>query len=163
MSTLQRTRTHRRGFSLMECVVIIVALAIAVPASVAFLDRSAQQRELSLTIARATTLGQGVLEHVLADASSDTPGLGLPGFANTTTYVDTPATGLRARLANLSAPYDAAGMTWTLTISGLVDAVGVVNADAMQNNYRIVTVTVNFDDPSGVARTLPLSTMVGGV
>lgn len=154
---------RRRGFSLLECVVVIVALAVAVPASIAFLDRAAQQRELSLAIARATTLSQGVLEHVLADASSSTPRLGLPAFADATTYVDAATTGLRARTSDLTAPYAAAGMSWTLTISGLVNSVGVVDADPMQNNYRIVTVTVNFDDPSGVARSLPVSTMVGGI
>jgi DMSO/TMAO reductase YedYZ molybdopterin-dependent catalytic subunit len=153
----------RRGFSLVECVVIIVALAIAVPASVAFLDRASQQRELSLDIARATSLAQAVLEHVLADASSSTPGLGLPAFADGTAYVDTAVTGLRARLALLSAPYEAAGHTWTLSVGGLVDPTGVVHADPMQNNYRIVTVTVNFRDPSGADRSVPVSTMVGGI
>jgi hypothetical protein len=152
----------RRGFSLVECVVIIVALAIAVPASVAF-DRASQQRELSLDIARATSLAQAVLEHVLADASSSTPGLGLPAFADGTAYVDTAVTGLRARLALLSAPYEAAGHTWTLSVGGLVDPTGVVHADPMQNNYRIVTVTVNFRDPSGADRSVPVSTMVGGI
>lgn len=158
-----RVRSTRRGFSLMECVVIIVALAVAVPASVAFLDRAAGQRELSLTISRATTLAQGVLEHVLADASSNTPGLGLPAFADGTAYVETATTGLRARTTALTAPYAATGMTWTLTVGGLVDALGIVNADPMENNYRIVTVTVTFEDSLGNARTLPVSTMVGGI
>jgi hypothetical protein len=161
--TPARLSSRRGGFTLVECVVIIVALAIAVPASVAFLDRAAQQQQLSLNISRATSLAQAVLEHVLADAASSAPGLGLPGFADGAAYVEAPGTGLRARIATLVAPYEAAGLTWTLTVGGLVDSVGVANADAMQNNYRIVTVNVSFLDPSGTARSVPVSTMVGGI
>ncbi|MDX2133023.1 MAG: hypothetical protein SFY69_13320 [Planctomycetota bacterium] len=142
---MTRGRTHtRRAFSLLEAVVAIVVLAISVPATVSWLGESAARRADAVNAVRASSLATGVMETILADVASPHASLGFGALASEATYLDTPATGLRARLAPMSDGYAALGFTYDVDIGPLVDSAGAVNADAGLNIFRVVGVRVTF-------------------
>ncbi|GJQ28521.1 MAG: hypothetical protein HBSAPP03_04050 [Phycisphaerae bacterium] len=141
-------RHARRAFSLLEAIIVVLVLAISVPSTVAWLGESASRRADSVNAVRASTLATTVMETILADASSDAPGLGFAAFASPAAYLDTPTTGLRARLATLTGPSEAIGFAYTVEFSALIDATGAVNADASKNLFRRATVTVTYGSAS---------------
>jgi type II secretory pathway pseudopilin PulG len=151
---------HRRAFTLLEAVMVVLVLAIAVPPTLVFFQSRANQHADAISALRATTLAQSVMEHVLADASSNTPALGYDAFANITTYLDTPATGLRARLTTLSAPYDAAGIDWSVAFSVPVASNGVASGVPADNLFRIATVTVTAPRSDGGSINVQISSLV---
>ena len=61
--------TARSGFTLLEAVVVVVVLALAVPAGMQMLAESGETRRQGAQTARASTLGSAVLEQVIADRS----------------------------------------------------------------------------------------------
>lgn len=149
-----------RGFSLMEAVVIVIALAISIPPTISWLGQSAERRADAVMALRATSFATLVMENVIADSGSDASGLGFDALANSAVYLDTPVSGLRARLASPAASAATFGISYTVTIGPLVDSAGVVNSDAGKNMFRVVTVVVNAPSASGGSLSVPLSVMV---
>ncbi|HEX2837653.1 MAG TPA: prepilin-type N-terminal cleavage/methylation domain-containing protein [Phycisphaerales bacterium] len=134
----------RRAFTLLEALVVIIVLAIAIPPTVAFLDQSAAQRADAINTQRATTLAQCVMESVLADVNSTSPGLGYAALADINTYVDSPTTGLRVRAADATDLYTDIGMSYSVTASAPVSSTGASTGNAATDLFRTVTVTVSF-------------------
>jgi prepilin-type N-terminal cleavage/methylation domain-containing protein len=139
---LQRSPHPRSGFSLLECVVVVLLLAIAIPTTAMFLDQRAAQRADAVQALRASTLAQGVLEHVLADAASNAPGRGYGAFANATTYLNAPVGGLYQRLAPMLDFYQQFGIAAEVTISTPVSATGIATGVPAADLFRVVTVRV---------------------
>ncbi len=152
--------TKRRAFSLIECVVVILALAIAVPPTLAWMDSSVASRADAINATRATTMCTAIMENVIADASSTTAGLGFAAFAAPSTYVETPLTGLRARISEVTKPYEDLGFTWTLDVGGLVNSAGVASGNTAEDVFRVVTVNVSFPSASGSRLTMKISSVV---
>ena len=150
----------RRAFSLLEVVAVVLILAIAVPPTVAVLQQRTTDRVNAVNTARATVLAQGVLENVLADAQSAATGQGYAAFANTNTYLNTAVTGLRARLTNLTQPYQNLGMTWDVSFSVPVSSTGTATGNSAQDLFRISTVSVQAPDASGGTLTVSISCLV---
>jgi Tfp pilus assembly protein PilV len=148
------TRTLRRGASLIEAVAVVLVLAIAVPPTITWMDRAAARRMDSIQIIRATNLASSVLDQILSDAATTDVG------AQPTTYLDTPTTGLRARLATLTAIDLAAGVSYDAAFGPLVASTLASTGDAGRDLYRVVTVTSSYTDSTGVVRTVPITGIV---
>jgi prepilin-type N-terminal cleavage/methylation domain-containing protein len=155
-------RGIRRGFTLVESIIVVVVVALLVPPSVSMLQSAQTSRVDSANTLRASVLAGAVMEQVIADASSPAASLGMAAFAAPSTYTDTATTGLKARLAAVTSAYQAQGLTWSLSIGGLVSKTGTANADSAQNIYRAVTVTVTWNSArAGVgSRSYALTTLV---
>lgn len=151
----------RRAFTLIEAVLCVMVLAIAVPPTLDLIMSAAADRADAVNTTRAATLASLVLESVIADTASTDAALGFDALANSSAYLDTPTTGLRARLAAMTTPYEAIGMSYDLDISSPVDAANITNADASLNLFRIVTVRVTYPSASGDPIEMPVATMVG--
>lgn len=149
----RRSNPARRAATLIEAVVVVVVIAISVPPTLMWLDESAARRTDAVMIMRANALATAVLEQALADAVTTDIGLHVPA------YLDTPGTGLRARLASLTAPYSAVGMSWTLDAGAKVGPLGVATG-TVADAFRVVTATVSYTDSTGAAVSVPISTMV---
>jgi type II secretory pathway pseudopilin PulG len=158
MSRLSNTR--RRGFTLVEAAVVIVALAISLPATLVWLNEANERRNDGVNATRATALGTLVMEQVLADVSSKSAGLGFAALASPATYLNTATTGLVARLSAITSLYTGMGMNYTVTISDLVSKSGVSTGDAAQDVFRTITVRVSYNGSDGALRTLALQSMV---
>lgn len=140
-----RKMTARRGFSLVESVVVIIVVSLLIPPSVSMLQSAQASRIDATNTVRASVLAGAVMEQVLADASSPSSSLGMAALAAPTTYTDTATTGLKARLSAVTSAYQANGLTWSLGVGSLVAASGTADADASKNIYRRVTVTVTWN------------------
>jgi type II secretory pathway pseudopilin PulG len=157
------TRTRRQlrgGFTLIEAVVIVLVCAIALPATLTWLDEANQRRVDSVNATRATALGTCVMEHILADVSSKSPTLGFGALANSNAYLNAAGTGLQARLSSITSLYTGMGMTYSVNIGSLVDRTGAVTGNPTNDVYRIVTVAVSFTGADGSPRTVNLESMV---
>ncbi|HYE61438.1 MAG TPA: type II secretion system protein [Phycisphaerales bacterium] len=152
--------TSRRGFTLIEAVVVVLALSISLPTTLIWLGEANQRRADSVNTTRATALGTLVMEQVLADVSSKSAGLGFSALANSATYLNTATTGLVARLSSITSLYTGMGINYGVTIGGLVDKSGAATGVTSQDLFRSVTVTVTFTGSDGSARTLSLQSMV---
>lgn len=157
---MTRAGRHRRAFTLIEAVVVVVVLAVSVPPTVAWLNDAAGRRADAVNSVRAAALATCVLENVLADASSSAAGLGFGAFANPPAYLDTPATGLRARLATQTQGLESIGFTYGVEIGPLVDSTGVVNAAPANNLFRRVRVTVSMPRAEGPPAAVAVEAMV---
>jgi len=151
---------RERGSTLIEVIVIVATLAIAAPPALIALRETAGQRADSVSVARATSLAAAVLEQIIADSASDEGGLGFSAFADETGYVESATTGLRDRLAWVSAPYEDAGMSYEVSFSGLVGPSGSATGNPTQDVFRRVTVTVTYPSVGG-ERTMTLDAIVG--
>ena len=147
---------HWRGFSLLEVVAVIVALAFAIPTTLSWFNDSATSQIDAININRASTLASAIMENVIADAASTTPGQGFTAFADRTVYLDAPSVGLRARMATTSSTYQTLGYTWEITIGPLTDYQGNTTSDARLAVFRLVTVNVTFPSARGGTLTLPI-------
>lgn len=156
-------RARRRGFTLIEAVAVVLVLALVVPPTLGWMQASADRRADSVAAMRATTLATLVIENVIADAASTAPGLGFAALATPTTYLDTPTTGLRARLESLTSGYEAQGMSYSVEVGALVDSTLSVNADAAANLFRVVTVRVTCPSATGPAFVITVPVVVGGM
>ncbi|MBL8760318.1 MAG: hypothetical protein JNL50_03365 [Phycisphaerae bacterium] len=154
------SRPARRASTLLECIVVIVVLALAIPPTLSWMAQAADQRADQVNSVRALTLAQGVLENIMADTMSTTAGLGFAALSSSSTYLDTPTTGLRARLAAVSSPYTTLGLSYDVTIGALVDSAGAVNADTSLNLFRHVKVTVSFSLSDGTTAALDVQTVL---
>ncbi len=157
---MSTSRTNHRAFSLIECMIVVIMLSIVVPITSMFLDQRASQRADAVQALRASTLAQAVLEHVLADASSNAPGRGYAAFANANTYLNDPATGLYSRIASMLNFYDNMGVTCVVTISSPVSISGSATGVPAQDLFRIVTVQVSAPTSRGIDIDVALETMV---
>lgn len=155
----------RRAVTLIEAIIVVVVLALAVPPMLIVTGDAVDARVESVRIAEATVLAQGVAEHVLADihATSDAGGepVGFGALADAAAYMDHPTAGLRARLAWMSAPYEARGISWDVEIGELVNADGEESGEADEDLYRRVRVVVGFSGSRGRMQ-VPLTLVVGG-
>jgi len=156
----RRTVNSRRGFTLIEAVIVILALAISLPATLVWLDESNQRRVDSVNATRATALATLVMEQVLADAASKNASLGFSALANSATYLNTATTGLVARLSTMTSLYSGMGMTYSVTIGGLVSSSGAASGNATQDVFRNVNVAVSYSGADGSARTVSVQSMV---
>lgn len=134
------SRTHRRGFTLVEAVAAIIMLAVVVPPTLWALREGHKQRVNPVLASRARWLATEKLEDIIADRHSGTRGYtylvsgnyaaessisGYPGFTRTVAFTET--------TADLSTP---------------------------GTGYKRATVTVSWTDSGGVARSLAISTIV---
>lgn len=154
------SRIRRRASTLLECIVVIVVLALAVPPTLSWMAQASAERADQVNSIRAITLAQGVMENIMADCMSTSAGLGFSAFADAATYLDTPTTGLRARLASITSPYETMGFSYTVTIGSPVDSAGAVNADATLNLFRKITVTVDFPLSAGTTVSMGVETVL---
>ncbi len=157
MSSESPRHCLRHGVTLLEAIVVVLVLAIAVPASMTMISAGNESRRQSADVSRAITLASCVAEQVFADATSTDEDLGFDAFADASAYLTTPTTGLYDRLDAVSSVYTDAGMTYAVTIGNLANASGVVTGDANQDVFRTVVITVTFDDPDGNSLSLPVS------
>ena len=156
-------RCRRRfAFTLLECVAVILALAIAIPATLSWVDDSASNRANAINAARATMLGTAVMEHILADVASTTPGQGAAALASPSIYLDTPSLGLVARMSSLTSYYTTLGITYTVTIGNLTEFDGV-SRGANGDVFRLITVTATFPAARGGTLSLPISSRVAAL
>lgn len=163
ISPASNSRAVRRAFSLIEVVIAVIVLSIAVPPTLNLMDSAGTGRADAINTTRAALLATSVLETVTADVNSQAPGLGFEALGDAGTYLDTPSSGLYARLESATDPYTSAGLTYTVTIGGLVSADGTVSADADDNIFRVVTVRVGFTAASSASYQVPFRTMVSAL
>lgn len=153
------TGAKRRGFTLIEAVAVIVVIGIAVPPTLLMLREVVEQRTDAISLARATSLANAVLETVVADVASGDENLGFDALVDETLYVDGGTRGLRTRLATVTAPYTAARLSYAVDIGPLSAADGSITGDVDLDLFRVVTVSVTFPTIRG-QQVLNLSTMV---
>ncbi len=144
----------RRGATLIEAVVVVLVLAIAVPPMVTGVADSVNRRADTIQLIRASTLASTVLNQIKSDSVATDIG------ANVTTYLNAPATGLRARLAPVTSVMTSAGLAFDVTISGLKDLSLTSSGVPTRDLFRTVTVTVRFTDSRGGLREIPFDTVV---
>lgn len=150
-----------RAFTLIEAVLCVVVLGLSVPPALELMQSAAAHRADGVNTGRATVLSGLVIESVLADVASGNMALGFEALADPAAYLETPDTGLYARLSTVVAPFDQVGMAYSVTISDLVSSTGLESSDEAQNIFRLVTVTVRYPSSDGSAWELPVSVMVG--
>ncbi|MHA7812685.1 MAG: type IV pilus modification PilV family protein [Phycisphaerales bacterium] len=163
ISPASNSRAVRRAFSLIEVVIAVIVLSIAVPPTLNLMDSAGAGRADAINTTRAALLATSVLETVTADVNSQAHGLGFEALGDAATYLDTPSSGLYARLESATDSYTSAGLTYTVTIGGLVSADGTVSADADDNIFRVVTVRVGFTAASSASYQVPFRTMVSAL
>ncbi|MBK9189258.1 MAG: prepilin-type N-terminal cleavage/methylation domain-containing protein [Phycisphaerales bacterium] len=152
-------RVIRRGFTLIEAVIVVVVIAIAIPPTLLWFDSAVSRRADAVSTLRATTLATLVLEHIIADVNSDAAGLGYAALASPATYLDTPGTGLRARLSSATGMYQSMGLSYQVTIGAPTDYRGVVTGTGA-DLFRRVTVTITIPRADGAPVAMPVSAMV---
>jgi len=152
-----------RGFTLIEVVTMVLVLAIAVPPTLEIMMSSSASRANLINTSRATMLASNVLEGVLADVASDDDDLGFDALADASAYLSTPTTGLYSRMSSVTDLYDSLGLTYVVTISGLIGPEGSVSGIESENIFRTVTVRVSYPSADGAAYILPVSLMVSSL
>jgi type II secretory pathway pseudopilin PulG len=158
-----RRRTGPTAFSLIETVLVVAVIAIAVPLSTRMMSDAAADRADGVNALRAGTLAEAVLEFVIADAQSGSPGLGAAGLADAAAYLDAPSTGLRARLDPVASMYTDLGFSYTLEIAPPVSSSGIASGDPARDRYRPVSVTVSWPSARGGSLSLSVSSFAGEV
>ncbi len=160
MSSDRGASRFARGVTLIEAVLVVLVLALTVPAAMTMITEGNESRRQSAEVARATTLAAAVLEQIIADSVSPDGSLGFAAFADASAYLSTATTGLYDRLDPVTSVYTDDGMAYTVSIGDLATAEGVVTGDADDDVFRLITVTVTFDDPDGGTLTLPVSVVL---
>lgn len=143
--------------------IVVIALAVAVPASMAMIRSAIRTRTTSGNTVKALALAAGVLEHTMADIASPAPDLGFAALADVAAYTDDPLIGLYARLGAFTSPYAQAGFEYRLDIGELSDATGTATGEPELDIYRLVTVTVDYPDGFGRTLSLPVAMLAGEV
>lgn len=155
-----KSSSIQSAFTLIEVVIAIVVLAIAVPPTLNLMDSAASGRVDAIQTTRATFLSTIVLESVLADMTSSVDTLGFEALTDSDTYLNTPTTGLYARLESITQPYQSFGITYTLEIGSLVASDGLVSDDDEENVFRTITVFVLIPSASTASTIMPVSLTV---
>jgi len=153
--------TSRRAVTLIEAVIVVVVLALAVPPMLSVTADAVDARTESVRLAQATTLAQGVAEHILADVHASGGAFGIGALTDTASYLEHPTRGLRARLSWLTESYEPHGISWNLEVGEPVDARGIPSGDASSDRYRHVRVVVSFSGSRG-RMSVPVTLVVGG-
>lgn len=151
---------RRRASILLETVIAITMLAIAVPVTVTWMQGCAADRTDATSSLRASAMATAIAEHIIADAASSSTGLGMTALQTPSVYLDTPTTGLRARLATLLTPYTTAHFSYDITIGGLVGPEGTATGNSLLDVCRLVTLTINFPSARGGTLHFTLELMV---
>lgn len=152
-----RRGAARRGFTLIEAVLVILMISIAIPPSISMMTEAAATRTDRVLLATSMSYAQAVADQVMADVSAG----GLAVLDDEGSYLDAPGTGLWDRLAWVSEPYESRDLTAGVSISDLVDWQGEESADEGENLYRIVTITVTVPTSDGLLLEVPISVMLG--
>jgi prepilin-type N-terminal cleavage/methylation domain-containing protein len=137
---LQRGRTNRRGFNLVETIAAVVILSIAIPAMLWSIQQAQVQRVGPVQASKARWLAAEKIEDIIADRHSPTRGYGHVTAAN-----------YPAENAVTGFPGFSRSVTITETGSDLTSA---------GSGYKRVTVSVAWTDAMNVPRTLSVSTVV---
>lgn len=151
---LSRVFRSRRGATLIEAVAVVLVLAIAVPPTVTGMVQAVNRREDAIQLIRATTLASAVLNQIQSDSVTADIGSDVPA------YLDTPATGLRDRLDPVTSVLLIGGMTYDVDMSAKLNASLNTSGDPSFDVFRTVTVTIDYVDAWGAARTLPFTTVI---
>jgi type II secretory pathway pseudopilin PulG len=151
---------RRRAFTLIEAVVVILALGISLPTTLIWLAEANNRRADGVNQTRASALASLVMEHVLADVASRAAGRGFDALATPATYLNDATDGLTARLAAITSPYTTMGVTYSVSIGGLVSRSGAATGSPLQDLFRNVTVTVTFPGADGTPRTAVVQSLV---
>ena len=151
---------NRRAFTLIECVLTLVILSVAVPATLAMMHDATIARTESVMASRASWLGNLLCEQILADVASNDPALGMDALSDAAAYLEAPGTGLMDRLASELLEYEALGLDAEITIGPLIALAGIATGDPSQDIYRRITVTVSYRSASAAAREVPFEMLV---
>jgi prepilin-type N-terminal cleavage/methylation domain-containing protein len=151
---------RRGGFTLIECVLTLVILAVAVPATLAMMHDATVARTESVLTTRASWLGSMLSEQILADIASEDPSLGMQALADATRYLESPATGLYARLEQELSDYASLGLEATVQIGPLITSDGEQSGDPDRDIYRQVTVVVEFSSPRHGPKEIPFAILL---
>ena len=147
----------RRGFSLIEAVLIVLMISIAVPPSIGMMTEASATRSDRVLLSTAMSYAQGLADQVMADVSAG----GLDILADQNLYLDAPGTGFWARMSWVAAPYQTRNLTAAITISERVSWQGTVSVDPGENLFRKVTVTIGVPTSDGQLLDVPVSLMLG--
>ena len=142
----------------MEAIAAIVVLGVLVPPSVAMLRTAALARAGSIDVIRGTWIANAVMEQVIADVSSADAVLGMTALEDSNAYMNTPTTGLRDRMEEVTDGYPDA-FSWSLSVGSLVSADNTATGDTDQDIYRYVQVNVTWATPHG-SKTLSAGTLL---
>lgn len=151
---------RRRATILLETMIAIVMLAFVVPATVAWMQDAAADRADAVNSLRASAYATAIAEHIIADAVSTAPALGMDAFTDPTAYLDTPDTGLRARMIATGAAYQMLNFNFDVAIGSLVGPEGVATGDPQLDVIRPITVTVRFAGARGRTLSLAINLLV---
>ncbi len=161
---MTRVLKHRLpAFTLIETVLVLTVIAIAVPISTKLMGDASADRADSVNALRAGTLAEAVIESIIADVQSDAAGLGIAALADSSTYLDTPDTGLRDRISPTTSYYTGIGMSYNVDIGELVASDGQASGDEDLDRFRLITVRVSWPSARGGDLELAVSTYVGEV
>lgn len=144
----------RRGATLIEAVIVVLVLAIAVPPMVVGVSDSVGRRSDAIQLIRASTLASAVMNQIKSDSITTDIG------ADVATYLNRPATGLRARMDRVTSIMTAAGLSFNVAVSDRLDLSLVPSGNRNRDLFRTVTVTVRFTDSIGSVREIPFDTVV---
>ncbi len=153
----------RRGLTLIEVVTMVLVLAIAVPPTLEIMMSNSASRANVINTARASMLASNVLEGILADVTSSDESLGFDALENANAYLTTPTTGFYSRMSLATQSYESLGLSYSVTISVLVGADGLVSETESENVFRTITVRVSYPSADGAAYTLPVALMVSSL
>jgi len=151
----------KRGFTLIEATVLVLVLALVVPPVAMALREATDARVDAVSVVRAHTLAESVLEWVVADSLADEPGLGNAAFADPEAYLD-PESGLGSRLDPVVSPLLNAGLSYTVEIGPIANESGVQTGDPQVDLFRRITVRVTAPSGAGPSLVVTLSTLIGG-
>ncbi len=131
-----------RGFTLSELVVILVVLAISVPATLGLFQDVTLARRESVQARRAVLLAESMIETVLSDAYQPDAGLGMvavsaPGYGDS----------LGDRMGGVLEFYEQLGYVASVSVSEPIAAHGAATGGA-EDVFRRVTVSVTWT-PAG--------------
>ncbi len=150
----------RRAFTLIECIMSLVILSVAVPATLAMMHDATIARTESVMATRASWLGNMICEQILADISSGDPALGMNALADPSGYLFASNSGLMDRIRTELLEYEQMGITAQVAIGPLLSLSGFTTGDPVQDLYRRITVTVSYRSASTTARQVPFELLV---
>lgn len=132
--------TRRRAFTVTESVIAIVILSVAIPPMLWAIRQQQHDRVAPVLSSRARWLAAEKLEDIIADRHSTTRGY---------SYLTT---------SNYPAESSISGFTgFTRSVAFSETAANLVSAGT---GFMRSTVTVNWTDPGGVARSLSIATVI---